>query len=29
LTRFGLVSVDPHSGEWMEADGIGTLLQVG
>lgn len=29
LTRFGMVSVDPHSGEWMQGDGIGTLVRAG
>lgn len=29
LTSFGMVSIDPHSGEWMHADGIGTLVRTG
>lgn len=29
LTKFGMVSVDPHTGGWMSADGIGTLVRAG
>jgi serine protease Do len=29
LTRFDMVSIDPHSGEWMRGAGIGTLMRAG